>query len=161
MNRFANLSLVALCALTTTATVLAQDGGPPTPQQEGERAVLTRQGLLKVLGFYMAPLGGMIKNKVPFDAAVASKNATHIAQLGGMIPDVFAFDTRKGAGIKTKAKEDIWTDQTGFNSKAEDLVKSANALLEAAKSADQGATLKAAAAVGKSCGACHDHYRNK
>jgi cytochrome c556 len=161
MNCFAKSSLIALCALTPVSAILAQDAGPPTPQQQMEHAILTRQGLLKVMGFYMAPLGGMLKNKVQFDATIATQSATHIAQLGGMTADVFQFDTRKNTAVKTRAQDGIWTNQADFASKADDLVKAANALVDAAKSGDKGTTLKAAAAVGKACGACHDNYRNK
>jgi cytochrome c556 len=161
MNRFAKSSLIALSAIAPVSAVLAQDAGPPTPEQQAEQAIQTRQGLLKVMGMYMAPLGGMLKNKVPFDAAAATKSATHIAQLGSMIPDVFTFDTRKVTTVKTKAQEGIWTNQADFDSKADDLVKAATALVDAAKSGDKGSTLKAAGAVGKACGACHDNYRNK
>ena len=161
MNRFAKSSLIALCALAPVSAVLAQDAGPPTPEQQAQQAIETRQGVLKVMGFYMAPLGGMLKNKVPFDAAVATKSATHIAQLGGMIPDVFVFDTRKTTGVKTKAQDGIWTNTADFDAKADDLVKAATALTDAAKTGDKGATLKAAGAVGKACGACHDNFRNK
>lgn len=162
MSRFVKSSLIALCALACTSAVVAQEGGgPPTPEQQAEQAAQTRQGLLKVMGFYMAPLGGMLKSKVPFDATKASASATHIAQLGSMIPDVFVFDTRKVTSIKTKAKDSVWTNTVDFNSKADDLVKAANALLSAAKGGDQTATLTAANAVGKACKACHDDYRNK
>ena len=162
MNRFVKSSLIALCALASTSALLAQEGGgPPTPEQQAEQAVLTRQGVLKVTGFYMDPLGGMLKSKIPFDAVKAGNSATHIAQLGSMIPDVFVFDTRQATAVKTKAKDDIWTNTADFKAKADDLVKAANALAETAKAGDQGATLKAAAAVGKACGACHDKYRNK
>jgi len=160
MNRLVKSSLIALCALAPVSAALAQDAGP-SPEQQTEQAIVTRQGLLKVLGFYMGPLGGMLKNKVPFDAAKATASATHIAQLGGMIPDVFEFDTRKNTTVKTKAQDGIWTNQADFASKADDLVKAANALVEAAKSGDKATTLKAAGAVGKSCGACHDKYKNK
>ncbi len=160
MNRFAKSSLIVLCALAPVSVVLAQDA-PQTPEQQAEAAVLTRQGLLKVMGMYMAPLGGMLKNKVPFDAAAAAKSGQHIAELGGMIPDVFTADTRNKTSAKTKAQDGIWTNQADFKAKADDLVKAANALVEAAKGGDKGATLKAAGAVGKSCGACHDNYRNK
>jgi cytochrome c556 len=161
MNRFAKSSLIALCAIAPVSAVVAQDAGPPTPEQQAEQAVLTRQGLLKVMGFYMAPLGGMLKNKVPFDAAAAGKSATNIEALGGMIPDVFVFDTRKSTSVKTKAQDGIWTNAADFKAKADDLVKAAAALVEASKSGDKGTTLKAAGAVGKACGACHDNYRNK
>ena len=161
MNRFAKSSLIALCAIAPVSAVLAQDAAPPTPEQQAEQAVLTRQGLLKVMGFYMAPLGGMLKNKVPFDAAVAGKSGTSIEALGAMIPDVFVFDTRKATNVKTKAQDGIWTNAADFKSKADDLVKAATALVEASKSGDKGTTLKAAGAVGKACGACHDQFRDK
>ncbi|HVW68538.1 MAG TPA: cytochrome c [Steroidobacteraceae bacterium] len=161
MNRFAKSSLIALCALVPVSAALAQNAGPPTPEQQAEQAVLTRQGLLKVMGMYMGPLGAMLKNKVPFDATVAAKSATHIEQLGTMIPDVFAFDTRNKTSTKTKAQDGIWTHTADFNAKADDLVKAATALIDAAKAGDKVATLKAANAVGKACGACHDNFRNK
>jgi cytochrome c556 len=162
MKRFVkSSSLIALCALAPVAAALAQDAGPPTPEQAADQAVLTRQGLLKVMSQYMAPLGGMLKNKVPFDAAVATKSATHIAELGTMIPDVFTTDTRNKATAKTKAQDGVWTNQADFKAKADDLVKAATTLQEAAKGGDKDATLKAAGAVGKACGACHDNFRNK
>jgi cytochrome c556 len=161
MNRFAKSSLIALCALAPVSAVLAQEAAPPTPEQQAEAAVLTRQGLLKVMGMYMGPLGAMLKNKMPFDAAIAGKSGQHIAELGGMIPDVFTADTRNKTSAKTKAQDGIWTNQADFKAKADDLVKAANALVEASKGGDKGATLKAAGAVGKACGACHDNYRNK
>ncbi len=43
----------------------------------------------------------MLKNKIPFDAAVVQKEATRIGELGAMIPDAFQVDTRK-ATVKTK-----------------------------------------------------------
>ena len=94
-------------------------------------------------------------------AVVAAKSATHIGELGGMIPDVFATDTRNKATVKTKAQDGVWTNQADFKAKADDLVKAATALQEAAKGGDKDATLKAAGAVGKACGACHDNFRNK
>ena len=78
-----------------------------------------------------------------------------------MIPDVFQTDTRKFTTLKTKAQDGIWTNQADFTAKADDLGKAAAALGDAAKSGDKGTTLKAAGAVGKACGACHDNYRNK
>jgi cytochrome c556 len=160
MKLFAKSSLIALCALAPVAAVTAQDAAQ-TPEQQAEQAVLTRQGLLKVMGMYMGPLAAMLKNKMPFDAATAAKSATHIAELGGMIPDVFAADVRGKTSAKTKAQDGVWTNQADFKAKADDLVKAAQALQEAAKGGEKGATLKAAGAVGKACGACHDNYRNK
>jgi cytochrome c556 len=155
MKRFVKLGLLAVCAVAAT-TVIAQD--KPTPEQV---AVKARQGLLEATSFNMGPLGGMLKNQVPFDAAVAQKNATRIAQLGAMIPDFFSTDTRKATNVTTKAREGIWAQKADFDAKANDLVKAATEAADAAKGGDKTATLKALGAVGKACGSCHDSFRDK
>jgi cytochrome c556 len=160
MNRFTKLSVVALCALGGASTVLAQDAGPPTPEQVAEQATLLRQGLLKLVGWSFGPVGGMLKNQMPFDASVVQKSAGRIQQLATMLPDTFSTDTHKFT-VKTKAKENIWTNQADFASKAGDLEKAANALGEAAKGGDKTATMQAARNVGKACAGCHDNYREK
>jgi cytochrome c556 len=159
MKRVVKLSLLAMCSAIAVSTVLAQDEAK-TPEQAAQVAVDTRQGLQKVMGFQMAPLGAMLKNKMPFDAAVAAKNTAAIAALGAMQPDVFATDTRKFT-LKTKAREGIWTNKSDFDAKSNDLVKAATDAAAAAKGGDKGATMKAVAGVGKACGACHDNFRDK
>jgi cytochrome c556 len=160
MNRFAKSGLIVLCSIAPVSAVLADDA-PPTPDQVAQQATETRQGLLKVMGWSMGPVGLMLKGKMPFDATLVQKSALRIGELGGMIPDAFQFDTRKFPAIKTKAREGIWTNQADFAAKADDLAKAAAVLGEAAKGGDKGSTLKAAGAVGKACGACHDNYREK
>jgi cytochrome c556 len=161
MNRFARLSLVAVCALAGGSTVIAQEGAPPSADQVAEQATLTRQGLFKVMSWsFTGPVGGMLRNKVPFDAAIAGKSAERVKELSALIPELFQSDTRKFT-VKTKAKENIWSNQADFAAKADDLGKAAAALEDAAKTGDKGATMKAAGAVGKACGACHDNYREK
>ncbi len=160
MKRFVTLGLIAMSCAAAVSTVIAQDAGPPSPEQLAQQSVDTRQGLQKVMGFEMGPLGAMLKNKMPFDAAVAGKNAGNIAALASLQPDIFAADTRKFT-LKTKAREGIWTNKSDFDSKSNDLVKAAQDAVTAAKTGDKGATLKAVATMGKACGACHDNFRDK
>ena len=96
----------------------------------------------------------------PFDAAVVQKAAERLQVLGGMIPEVFTKDTHTFT-VTTKAREAIWANKSDFDGKANDMVKAAADLETAAKTGDKGATLKAAGAVGKTCGACHDQFRDK
>ena len=50
-------------------TLLAVFSAPVAVADErAERAVATRQGALKLMGFYMAPLGGMLRGNLPVDA---------------------------------------------------------------------------------------------
>jgi cytochrome c556 len=160
MKRFVKSGLIAICCATAATVVIAQDAAGPTPEQVAQQQVDTRQGLQKLMGFEMGPLGAMLKNKMPFDAAVATKNVTNIASLASMQPDVFAADTRKFT-LKTKAREGIWTNKSDFDAKSNDLMKASNDAVAAAKTGDKGATLKALAGVGKACGACHDSFRDK
>jgi cytochrome c556 len=158
MRRFIMLGLSSLCALGAISTALAEDA-PLTPEQQAQRAVDLRQGLFKVQGFSFAPTGAMLKG-APFDAAVVLKGAMRIETTSGLIPEVFQTDTHKFQ-LKTKARDSIWTSKADFDTKAEDLTKAAIALEAAAKGGDKGTTLKAAAAVGKACGSCHDDFRDK
>jgi cytochrome c556 len=90
-----------------------------------------------------------------------AKSAARIEALAPMIPELFQHDTRKASGLKTKAREGIWTNAADFKAKNDDLVKAAANLSAAAKSGDRKAVLQAAGAVGKACGACHDSFRDK
>jgi len=159
MNGFTKLSVVAVCALAgASTTVLAQDAAPPTPEKLAQQATELRQGLLKLVSWSFGPVGDMLKNKTPFDAAVVQKSAGRIHELATMLPDAFQTDTRKFQ-VKTRAKENIWTNLADFSSKADDLQKAAAALGDAAKGGDKAATMLAARSVGKACSGCHDNYR--
>jgi cytochrome c556 len=160
MNRLLRIG-VALTATAVSALAVSQGAGPPSPEAQAKSAIETRQGLFKVMSSQFGPVGGMLRNTVPFDAAVVERNSARIAVLAGMIPDLFANDTRTFTATKTAALDGIWNSQADFKGKADALAKAANDLNAAAKTGDKAATLKAAGAVGQACGSCHDNYRAK
>ena len=160
MNGFTRIGLAAVGSLIVASAAMSQGASPPTPEQKAQAAVLTRQGLFKLQGFVFGPVGGMLRG-APFDAAAAQKAGARLQVLGGLIPDLFATDTHTFTNTPTKAREGIWTNKSDFDAKANDLVKAAADLEAAAKSGDEAATKKAAGAVGKTCGACHDQFRDK
>jgi cytochrome c556 len=160
MNGFTRIGLAAVGSLIVASAAMSQGAPAPTPEQKATATILTRQGLFKVQAFVFGPVGGMLRG-APFDAAVVEKAAQRIQVTGGLIPELFATDTHTFTGTPTKAREGIWTNKSDFDAKANDLVKAAADLEAAAKSGDKAATLKAAGAVGKSCGACHDQFRDK
>jgi cytochrome c556 len=149
------LGLIALSALATVPAVHAQEAAGDGAQ----KAVETRQAVFKVMSYNSDQFFLMMKNKAPFDANVVQKAAARIETLAPMIPDTFAADTRK-AGVKTKAREGIWTNMADFKAKSDELARAAAALTAAAKTGEKGATMKAAGAVGKACSGCHDNYRD-
>jgi cytochrome c556 len=158
------LGAVTFLALAPVSITLAQDSGaaagPASPEEAAQKAVDLRQSLFRLIGYSFGPVGGMLKNKVPFDAALAAKSAQRLETLSPMIAEVFNEDTRKFQ-LKTKAREGIWTNKSDFQAKNDDLVKASAALTAAAKGGDKKAVMQAAAAVGKACGACHDNFRDK
>lgn len=161
MKRLLTLGLAAALSVSTFATFAAEPA-PPTPEQAAKNGIEARQGLFKVLSTAMGPIGGMMRNRVPFDAAVVEKNATRIEVLAGMIPEMFQNDTRKfHTNVKTAALDGIWSSQADFKTKADDLAKAAHNLATVAKGGDKAKTLEAAGAVGKACGNCHDQFRAK
>jgi cytochrome c556 len=158
MNGFTRIGVAAVGSLIVASAVMAQ-GAPPTPEQQAQTAVLTRQGLFKVQNFVWGPVRAQLLG-APFDAAVIQKAAERLQVTGSLIPEVFVRDTHTFTET-TKAREGIWTNKSDFDAKAADLVKASADLEAAAKSGDQGATKQAAGAVGKACGACHDQFRDK
>jgi cytochrome c556 len=161
MNGLKRIGMAVALAAVSAIAYSQGAAGPPTPEAQDKSAIETRQGLYKLISNQMAPIGGMLRNNVPFDAAVVDRNSARIVVLAGMIPEMFARDTRKQTATKTAALEGIWNSQADFKGKADGLVTAATALNAAAKTGDKAATLKAAADVGKACGACHDNYRAK
>lgn len=155
-GRRISIAASALCVLFT-ATASAQDG--PTPAQQAETATENRQAVFKLLGVNMGPIVGMARGSVPFDAAVAERNAKRIAVLATMIPERFAaMDTRE-FDVTTEALPVIWENPDDFASKAKALEDAASTFAGLAASGDQATTLGGLRAFGGTCGNCHDTYR--
>jgi cytochrome c556 len=151
--RIAAGGLLTVVCLSTSVAQSARN----SPERQAERAVELRQSLFHVVNYAYAPLGDMLKNAAPFDAAVARKSAGLLVSLSPVVKDVFRADTRR-FDVKTWAREEIWTQKADFDAKADRFVRAANALADAASGGDQRATLQAAADVGRTCKACHDGY---
>lgn len=148
------LGIVTLGALAGASAALAQGSAAE------QKAVEQRQALLKEVDKAFKPIGEIVKRKAPYDAAVVQAGAAQLATLAPKIPEAFALDTHAATGIKTKARENIWTSMPDFKAKAEALVKAIDGLAAAGKSGDEKALRPAFAAVGKACSACHDNYKD-
>src|SRR5215470_16259967 len=115
------LGALAVLALAPLSVTFAQDA-PASPEEQAQQAVDLRQSLLRVISYSFGPVGGMLKNKIPFDAATVQKSSARLEQLTPMISEVFQADTRKFQ-LKTRAREGIWTNKSDFQGKNDDLVK--------------------------------------
>lgn len=144
-------------SLLLATTISAEEG--PTPEQQAATATENRQAVFKLLGVNMGPIVGMARGEVPFDAALAERNARRIAMLATMIPErLAAMDTRE-FNVETEALPVIWEDPDDFAAKAAALEKAAETFAETAAGGDQAATLGGLRNFGGACGNCHDTYR--
>jgi cytochrome c556 len=151
----ATLAIASVVAFSQTA------GTPAKSAAEATKAIEARQALFEDIKKANAPLAAMLKREREFDAAVVATNAAQIQTLLAKIPAAFAVDTHAFKDTKTQARDNIWVGPADFKAKSDDTVKAAAALVEAAKTGEKSATLKAMGAMGKSCGACHDNYKDK
>jgi cytochrome c556 len=153
-----------MAILATTATIILSQGagGPPSPEAQAKSAIETRQGLFKNMAFQFGPIGGMLRNQREVDTALVTQKMERIKVFSGIIPEVFALDTRQFKDVKTAALDGIWNSQADFKAKAEALGKAADAVMAVSKTGDKEATLKALREnIGKGCSGCHDNYRAK
>ena len=127
-------------------------------ESQAERAVETRQSLLHLMGWNMAPLGAMARGRIDFDAARVETNAARLQALTAMMADAFAADTRANE-VTTEALDVIWEQPDDFAAKIQDSIDASNRLAAAAATGDQGAMREAIGGMGSSCGSCHDDYR--
>lgn len=143
------------------AAVALSVSGSSFADERAQAAVETRQGVFKLLGFYIGPIVGMARQQIPFDASIVQQNAQNIAALAPMIKDVSRNNT-SAHDYETEAKAHLWDNMDDYAAKADTLAEKASALAAAAEGADSfGAVGAAFGAMGGSCKACHDEYRQQ
>jgi cytochrome c556 len=133
-------------------------GGAALAQQKPEVLVKQRQSAMTLIGKYFGPLGGMAQGRVPFDAKVVQRNADYLATLSQMPWDGFDPATKD---TKSAALPAVFNDSGKFKEAANRLTSEVQKLQQVAKSGDEGAVKAQIGAVGKSCGGCHDNFREK
>lgn len=121
-----------------------------------EEAVKYRQGVFTAMKVHFGRLGAMVKGAVPFDAAVAKRDAQIVDMLSSMPWMGF---TEGSDGISEHAKAEIWMESAKFQQGAKALQTKTADLSQAAQSASLDKIKAAFGAVGQSCKACHDNFK--
>ena len=127
-------------------------------QAKPEVLVKQRQAAMTLQGKYFGPLGAMAQGKAPFDAAVVARNAGYLAALAHMPWDGFDANTKD---VKSATLPAAYSDTAKFKQAAENLQAAVGKLVAASKGSDEAATKAAIGGVGKTCGGCHDDFRQK
>jgi cytochrome c556 len=124
-------------------------------------AVNARKANFKQIGGAAKGTGDTLKTATP-DLALIKKNAATIASLAPKVPTWFPAGTGIGkVSVKTGAKAEIWSDSAGFKLAAANFAKAAGEFKVAADSGNLDAIKAKMGALGGTCKACHDKYREK
>jgi cytochrome c556 len=148
-------SLVA----AVVAVTLGGLAGFAAAQVKPDTLVKQRQSAMTLIGKYWGPIAGMASGKVsPYNADVIARNATYLENLAQMPWDGFHESTKDE---KTRALPATWSQKAKFDELAQRLQTETAKLGELARKKDEAGVKQQYAAVGKTCGACHEDFRQK
>lgn len=141
-------------------TVALAAGIPFTVSADGKPEILVKQrrAAMVLIGKYFGPLVAMARDKVPFNAEMADRNASYLLVLSKMPWDGFQEVT---ANEKSEALPVIYKDTAKFKSGADDMQQAMVKLMDASKSRNAAAVKSEVDHVDKICSWCHDKFREK
>jgi len=141
------------------AAVLGASAGTAIAQAKPDQLVKQRQGAMALIGKYWGPIAGMASGKVsPYNAEIVARNATYLENLAQMPWDAFHENTK---GEKSRALPAVWEQKAKFDELAQRLQSETAKLGQLARAKDEAGVKQQYAAVGKTCGACHESFREK
>ena len=147
---------------STTAVVVALAlgvaAGAVFAQAKPEQLVKQRQAVMTLQGKYFGPMAAMAQGKAPYNADVIKRNSAFLDNLSRMAWDGFDASTKD---TKSAALPAIYEHTDKFKEAASRLENEAHKLYQVAQSGDEAAVKAQIGAVGKSCGACHNDFRQK
>ena len=144
---------VAVLGLTT---LLAS--GAALAQAKPETLVKQRQAAMTLQGKYFGPMGGMASGKVPYNAETVKRNTAYLEALAQMPWDGFSANTKE---VKSQALPAVFADAAKFKEAQDRFTGEVGKLAVAVNGGDEAAIKAQLGAVGKSCGGCHESFREK
>ncbi len=131
---------------TVVALALGVAAGAVFAQAKPEQLVKQRQAVMTLQG------------KAPYNADIVRRNAAYLDNLSRMAWDGFDAGTK---GVKSAALPAIYEQPDKFKEAQSRLENEAHKLYEVSRSGDEAAVKAQIGAVGKSCGGCHESFREK
>ena len=150
MKRIGTLISAAVIGLVISTTAAAQ--------AKPEVMVKQRQAAMALQGKYFGPMAAMAQDKAPFKADVVAYNASLLDALARMPWDGFDARTKD---VKSATLPAAFTDTAKFKAAQDQFQSAVDKLVAASKGSDMAATKAAIGGVGKTCGGCHENFREK
>ena len=141
------IARIALVALALGGTVAHAEGDRTDPD------AIARAKLMATVGMNTKVLGDMAGGKTTFDAAAAATAKAALSEAAGQIATVF--ENQGGEDPADEARPEIWTNWDDFIAKAGDLKTAADGVDVASLDGIKAGM----GAVGGTCKACHQSYR--
>lgn len=121
-------------------------------------SIRTRQTHYKAIGRAMKGINDELKKDAP-ELAVIREHAATINRFAPQIEGWFPDGTGAGAGVKTEAREEIWSKPEEFRKAAADFVQAAATFDQVAASGDIDGIRAGVKPLGAACKACHEQFR--
>ncbi len=109
---------------------------PATAADGPVNVIKYRQLPMKSIGSHMGSIAMVAKREVSYGRDQIEEPAAGVALVATLIPT--AFKVNAGKVAETEAKDNIWSDWSGFEGKAKDMRAAAVQLSEAAATGDAG-----------------------
>lgn len=141
---------LALC------TALIAGLGGAALAQGGAEAITKRQAIMKTLlpGGNAATAAAAAGD---FDTAVAK--AKEVSANAHAMAGLFPAGSGAEAGVRTRAKAEIWSDATGFKAAMDKFVAATDEIAAGAAAKDAARVDSAVKNLATTCGSCHTAYR--
>ena len=146
---------VATFALATAGLLIAA-GASAQSFQKPEDAIKYRRSSFNVLATHFGTIGAMANGRAPFDAQVAARSADVIALVSHLPFAAFLPGTDKG---ETRARTEVWSENTKFRAGADKMQDAVGKLAAAARTGNLDTMKAAFGPAASTCKACHDDFR--
>jgi len=115
---------------------------------------------MKSLGNHISIIAANLKGKVSINEDILPHSQSMLLTLSSInIEKIFPINTQASDSLKTKSLDSIWIEKELFQKSMLQSIEKTKDLVKAAESGNNQNIAKSLGALGKSCGACHDKFR--
>ncbi len=130
--------------------------------QDAENIIKYRKNIMKALGNHISIIASNLKGKVEINSDILPHSKALFITLASIdINKTFPEGTSNNSGLNTKSLPNIWQEKKLFEESMINSTQKAEDLVAAAENNDKKAIGKALGALGKTCGNCHNKFREK
>lgn len=148
-----HLVLLGVAVTSLVGVAIAQ-----SPARTPAQLIQNRQAGYKQIGAAYRGVMEQVRAGAP-DLGTIRQHAATLARLTPQVSGWFPAGTGPEAGVRTRAKAEIWSNSGAFRTASVNLVVAARQFETAARGSDLAVIRTAAGNLGRTCGSCHDQFR--